>query len=314
MLWVVIMGMGIDYAIYYICMYQRHPHTGSAAMQNIRLAMFLAAFTTLIGFGVLAIASHSLLRSIGFVSLLGIFYSLIGTFFILPTLMEKIFAPIQYPAGEIAIGSREHIRRTVLRYRHLLAYPRIFARMKMTVDPMFRELHKYLKNPRRIIDIGTGFGVPAAWLLEIYPQAQVFGIEPDEERVLIASRIIGHRGKVEVGCSPDLPQVEGEVDYVLMLDMLHFLSDKEVQIVFQRLYEKLETGGTLLIRATIPSDKPNPWKRWIEIVRLKITNAPNRFRPEQEIVDLMENANFTVKVFSSDYKGIEEKWFVGKKR
>jgi predicted exporter len=313
MLWVVIMGMGIDYAIYYICMYQRHPDEQSRAMQNIKLAMFLAAFTTLIGFGVLAIASHSLLRSIGLVSLLGIFYSLIGTFFILPALMEKIFAPIQYPAGEIAIGSREHLRRTVLRYRHLPAYPRTFAWMKMMIDPMFRELDKYVKNPRRIIDIGCGFGVPATWLLEIYPQTQVFGIEPDEERVLIASRVIGNRGSVVVGRAPDLPEVEDAVDYVLMLDMLHLISDKEVQIAFQRIYEKLDIDGTLLVRATIPSGKANPWKRWIEIVRLKITCAPNRFRPEQEIVEFMKKAGFAVNVFASDTKGIEEKWFTGRK-
>ena len=140
------------------------------------------------------------------------------------------------------------------------------------------------KNPRRIIDIGCGYGVPATWLLEIYPQAEVFGIEPDEERVLIASRVVGNRGSVVVGRAPDLPQVEGGVDYVLMLDMLHLINDKEVQIVFQRIYEKLEAGGTLLIRATIPSDKRNPWKRWIEIIRLKITRAPNRFRAEAEIV------------------------------
>jgi cyclopropane fatty-acyl-phospholipid synthase-like methyltransferase len=227
--------------------------------------------------------------------------------------MEKIFAPVQYPAGQIAIGSREHLRRTVLRYRHLPAYPRVFARMKMTIDPMFKELDKYVQNPRRMIDVGCGFGVPATWLLEIYPQAQVFGIEPDEERVLIASSAIGNRGSVVVGRAPDLPQVEGEVDHVLMLDMLHLISDKEVQIAFQRIYEKLDSDGTLLVRATIPSDKPNPWKRWIEIVRLKITRAPNRFRPEQEIVEFMKKAGFAVNVFASDTKGIEEKWFAGSK-
>jgi len=78
MLWIVIMGMGIDYSIYYICTYQRYPDDNSPAMNTIKLAMFLAAFTTLIGFGVLAFASHALLRSIGLVSGLGIGYSLIG--------------------------------------------------------------------------------------------------------------------------------------------------------------------------------------------------------------------------------------------
>jgi len=130
MLWIVIMGMGIDYSIYYICTYQRYPDDNSPAMNTIKLAMFLAAFTTLIGFGVLAFASHALLRSIGLVSGLGIGYSLIGAYFILPVLMKKIFSPAQYATGKIAIGSKEHLRRTVLRYRHLPAYPRVFARMK----------------------------------------------------------------------------------------------------------------------------------------------------------------------------------------
>jgi predicted exporter/SAM-dependent methyltransferase len=313
MLWIVIMGMGDDYAFYYICHYQRNFDEKHPAMHTIKLAIFLAAFTTLIGFGVLALADHALLKSIGIVSFLGISYCLIGVFFILPVLMKKIFAPPQYPTGEFAIGSREHLRRTILRYRHLPAYPRVFARMKMLIDPMFKELDKYVQNPRRIIDIGCGYGIPATWLLEIYPQAEVYGLEPDEERVLIASRAIGDRGRLQTGLAPDLPKVEGDVDYVLMLDMLHLIDDKEVQIVFQRIYEKLSADGTLLVRATIPSDKRNSWKRWIETTRLKITSAPNRFRDEKEIVDSMEKAGFAVNVSPSDSRGIEEKWFLGKK-
>lgn len=314
MLWIVIMGMGIDYSIYYVCTCQRYPDENSPAMNTIKLAIFLSAFTTLIGFGVLTFASHALLRSIGLVSALGIGYSLIGAYFILPVLMKKIFSPVQYPSGEIAIGSREHMCRTVLHYYHLPAYPRVFARLKMMIDPMFKELDKYVQNPRRIIDIGCGYGIPATWLLEIYPQAEVYGIEPDEERVLIASRAIGNRGRAEVGRAPDLPEVDGTVDHVLMLDMLHLISDKEVQMVFQRIYQKLSTEGTLLVRATIPSDKNYPLKRWIETARLRITNVPNRFRSENEIIDLMLKSCFTVSVFASDTKGIEEKWFLGKRK
>jgi SAM-dependent methyltransferase len=313
MLWIVIMGMGINYSIYYACFYQRYRDEKHPAMDIVRLAMFLASFTTLIGFGVLAIAKHNLLRSIGITSLLGIGYSIMGAYLILPALVKKIYAPFIFPSGPVEIGSKEHLKRTLLRYRHLEAYPRVFVRMKMIIDPMFRELDKYVKNPRKIIDIGCGYGVPATWLLEIYPQAQVYGLEPDEVRVLIASYAIGNRGSVVVGRAPDLPEVEGLVDYVLMLDMLHLISDKEVQIVLQRIYEKLEAGGTLVVRATIPSDKRNPWKRWIEVARLKITRAPNRFRGEKEIADFIKKAGFAVNVSASSTAGVEEKWFVGKK-
>ncbi|MEE9913366.1 MAG: methyltransferase domain-containing protein [Deltaproteobacteria bacterium] len=313
MLWIVIMGMGIDYAIYYVCTYQRHPDERSPAVNTVKLSIFLAAATTLIGFGVLALAKHSLLKSIGLVSLLGIGYSLIGTYFIVPMLMQKVFAPFRFPTGDIQIGSREHLRRTILRYRHLPGYPRIFARFKIMMDPMFRELHQYVQNPRRMIDIGCGYGVPATWLLEIYPQAQVFGLEPDGERVLIAGRAIGGRGFVQAGLAPDLPAVDGTVDYVTMLDMLHYVDDEALQLVLRRIHEKLEEGGTLLIRATVPSDRKVPWKRWIEVLHLKLIRTPQRFRRESEIAGFMTAAGFNVRVQASPAAGVEEKWFVGKK-
>ncbi len=313
MLWIIIMGMGDDYALYYICHYQRNFDEKRPAMHTIKFSMFLSACTTLIGFGVLIFADHALLKSIGIVSFLGIGYALIGAYFILPYLMEKIFAQVQYPTGALAIGSKEHLRRTILRYRHLPAYPRIFARLKILIDPMFRELNQYVKNPRRIIDIGCGYGIPATWLLEIYPQAQVFGLEPDEERVLIANRVIGERGHVQGGLAPDLPHVDGSVDYVTMLDMLHYVNDEELQLVLHRIYEKLESGGTLLIRATVPSSRKVPWKRWIEAAHLKFTKIPQRFRQEKEIAGFMAAAGFGVRVHTSPTPGVEEKWFVGKK-
>jgi len=313
MLWIVIMGMGDDYSVYYVCHYQRYIDEKHPAMHTIKLAIFLAAFTTLIGFGVLMFASHTLLKSIGIVSFLGVGYSLIGAYFILPVLMEKIFAPVQYPTGVFAIGSKEHLRRTMLRYRHLPGYPRIFAWFKMMMDPMFGELHQYVKNPRRIIDIGCGYGIPATWLLEIYPQARVFGLEPDEERVLIANRVIGQRGFVQAGLAPDLPSVDDSVDYVTMLDMLHYINDEALLLVLRRIYEKLEAGGTLVIRATVPSDQKVPWKRWIEMTRLKLTNTKYVFRQEKEIAGLMSEAGFAVDIQASTTRGIEEKWFVGKK-
>lgn len=313
MLWIVIMGMGIDYGVYYTCFYQRYRDEQHPAMNTIKMAMFLASATTLIGFGVLAFAGHSLLHSIGLTSLLGIGYSIIGAYLIVPPLVKKIYAPFEYPAGPITAGTKEHRKRVVLRYRHMEAYPRLFARFKMIMDPMFKELDHHIQHPRKIIDIGCGYGVPAVWLLEIYPKAKVYGLEPDEDRVRIASRVIGERGRVEVGKAPDLPQVAGEVDTVIMLDMLHLISDEELQTVLRRIYEKLEPGGTLLIRATVPSDRKTPWKRWIESMHLKYIHIPERFRSEISIVGFMNSAGFTVTAFSSFVPGVEEKWFVGKK-
>ncbi len=313
MLWVVILGMGVDYAVYYVCTYQRHPDEQSPAMNTVKLSIFLAAATTFIGFGVLALARHSLLKSIGLVSLLGIGYSLLGAYFILPFLMKKIFAPFDFPTGPLQAGSREHVRRVLLRYRLLPGYPRVFARFKMKLDPMFAELDRYVRDPRRIMDIGCGFGVPAVWLLELYPEAKVFGLEPDEERALIARRVLGGRGDVQTGLAPDLPETEGPVDTVLMLDMLHYLDDDALRLVYRRIYERLAPGGALVIRATVPSERKFPWKRWMEEARLKITGTPRRFRREEAVAGFLAAAGFDASVHASPVSGVEEKWFIGRK-
>jgi len=314
MLWIIIMGMGIDYAIYYVCFYQRYRDESHPAMDTIKMAMFLSSFTTLIGFGVLAFAKHALLRSIGLTSLLGIGYSIIGAYLILPTLMKKIYAPFNFPSGHLVIGSPEHLRRSVLRFRHLEAYPRLFARFKIMIDPMFKELHQYVQNPRSIIDIGCGYGIPATWLLEIYPQAKIYGLEPNADKVRIASQVIGNRGRVELGRVPDLPVVEGLVDTVIMLDMMPLISNEELKLVLERIYQKLAADGSLLIRATVPLDRNAPWRRWIESIHLKLSKTPKCFRKETEIVNYLTDAGFAVNVHASVRASTKEKWFVGKKK
>ena len=104
MLWIVIMGMGIDYGIYYICSYQRYLDERHPSMGLIRQAMFLAGATTLIGFGVLALAKHAVLRSIGLTSLLGIAYSLVGAFLIVPPLVKRALVPVELPPESARSG------------------------------------------------------------------------------------------------------------------------------------------------------------------------------------------------------------------
>ncbi len=104
MLWIVIMGMGIDYGIYYTCSYQRYLDERHPSMSLIRQAMFLAGATTLIGFGVLALAEHAVLKSIGLTSLLGIAYSLVGAFLIVPPLVKRALVPVELPPERLEGG------------------------------------------------------------------------------------------------------------------------------------------------------------------------------------------------------------------
>ena len=85
------------------------------------------------------------------------------------------------------------------------AYPKIFARFKIRLDPMFSELPRifeFTRQLRTILDIGCGFGVPASWLIENFAELKIHGIDLDSNRVRIASRALGQRGKMVVGRVP----------------------------------------------------------------------------------------------------------------
>jgi predicted exporter/SAM-dependent methyltransferase len=314
MLWIVIMGMGIDYGIYYVCSYQRYLDERHPSMGLIRQAMFLSGTTTLIGFGILTLADHALLKSVGLTSLLGIAYSLIGAFLIVPPLVKRVLVPIKLPQENVLAGSPRHHERVRLRYRHIEATPRLFARWKMRLDPLFPDLAAFIKTPQRILDIGCGYGVPSTWLLELFPSATVCGIDPDEERTRVARQVLGSRGEVLTGRAPELDALPGNADTAMILDVIHMLTDEELMRTFEILHSKLVPDGRLIIRATIPIAQSFRWMRRLEELRLKSHRLTPYYRSRVDLETLITSAGFLVEATGPALPGSEEHWFIGVRR
>jgi uncharacterized protein len=309
---VVVIGMGTDYALYLVRSQQRYFRDDHPSLGLVRLSVFLSFATTFLGVGVLALSDNALLKNAGLGLALGIGYSFLGAVMITPPLLKRVFAPLVLPEEVVVPGSRRHLARVLARYRHLEGYPRLFARFKILIDPMFPRLASFLVSPKAIIDIGTGFGVPATWLLELHPQASLYGIEPNRKRVAVASRVIGTRGHVQVGLAPAIPDFPGEADTALLLDMIHLITDDELRLTLARIREKLTTDGTVVIRATVPVEQRFPWKRWLEETRIKIGESRSHFRTEKEIRDILAGAGFEVTRTEPSAPGHEEIWFAAR--
>jgi predicted exporter/SAM-dependent methyltransferase len=311
MVTVVVIGMGSDYALYLVRSYQRYMDEDHPSLGLIRLSVFLCFATTFMGFGALAVSGHALLKNAGITLALGIGYSFIGAVTITPPLLKHVFEPIRWSHDEIVPGSKQHLLRAVKRYRHMEPYPRLFARFKIRLDPMFPRLASFLHSPRQIIDIGCGYGVPAVWLLSLFPQAKVYGLDPDRRRVTIATRAFGDRGFAAVGKAPDLPAAfPDQVDTVLMLDMIHLISDDELRLTLQRLYDKIMPEGKLILRTTVPSRKRVPRLRRIEEWRLKALHVAPHFRSSEEVTALLSEAGFIVELKEPTASAREETWFI----
>lgn len=317
---VVVIGMGTDYALYLVRAHQRYQNEDSPSLGLIRLSVFLSFATTFLGFGVLALADNAMLKSAGLGLALGIGYSFLGAVMIAPPLLKCVFAPTEdaAPLPHVSAGSREHFRRTMARYRHMESYPRIFSRFKIMMDPMFPRLASYFEKPKCIIDIGTGYGIPAAWLLELFPEARVYGIEPDHRRVRVASRVVGKRGAIKVGAAPGLPDVPEKADTAMILDVIHMLSDEDLRLTLAGLREKLCVGGRLVLRATLSvvpgaaQHKHILFKRLIEVTRIRIFKGLCDFRTEERLRDIIEGSGFEVTAVEQSAPGHEEFWFVSR--
>ena len=311
MVTVVVIGMGSDYALYLVRSYQRYMDEDHPSLGLIRLSVFLCFATTFMGFGALALSGHALLRNAGIALVLGIGYSFIGAVTLTPPLLKHVFMPIRWSKEEIILGSRQHQLRVMRRYRHMEPYPRLFARFKILLDPMFPRLGSFVHSPSHIIDIGCGYGIPAVWLLSLFPQAKVYGLDPDHKRVRIANRAFGDRGSTTVGKAPDLPAAfPDQVDTVLMLDMIHLISDDELRLTLQRLYDKIVPEGKLILRTTVPSRKRVPWLRRIEEWRLKALHLTSHFRSSEEVTTLLSEAGFMVELKEPTALDREETWFI----
>jgi predicted exporter/SAM-dependent methyltransferase len=309
MLAIIVIGMGIDYSLYFVRSYQRYGDPSHPYFGLMRMTVFLAATSTIIGFGVLCAAQHSLLRSAGITSLLGIGYALIGAFVILPPVLQYLFQ-VREDQDRLRGSLRE---RVLKRYKHLEAYPRIFARFKMRFDPMFAELPRFLESWEKIdtiLDIGCGFGVQAAWLLERFPEAKVFGIEPDLRRVRIASRIVGNRGVIKTGRAPEIPMVATAADLAIMLDIIHYLNDEELRLTLVHLYECLSPGHHLIIRTPIPPTRRFPWAWWFEKGKQQLARTPSCDRSAETIERIITQVGFQIEQTQPSGSKGELIWFI----
>ena len=229
MLWIVIMGMGIDYGIYYVCAYQRYLDERHPSMGLIRQAMFLAGATTLIGFGVLAVAQHAVLKSIGLTSLLGIAYSLLGAFLIVPPLVKRALVPVELPpealrGGVAAAPSAD--APAVSPYRDL---PPALCPLQdpagSDVSPPGGLPERAAAHPRHRVRLWRSLRL-APGALPLLPRSAA-SIRTKNGCALpgAPSDRGGKRGR---GGRPQLEELPGGADTALVLDVIHMLSDEEL--------------------------------------------------------------------------------------
>jgi hypothetical protein len=101
--------------------------------------------------------------------------------------------------------------------------------------------------------------------------------------------------------------------------MIHMLNDADLRLTLQRLKEKLQSDGSVIIRATLtqPADiQPSKrilLKRWLEAIRIRIHKGTCYFRTEKELRRILHESGFEVMLVEPSAPAHEEFWFVARK-
>ena len=312
MLLVVVIGIGIDYSTYLVCGYQRYRDETHPYLAHIRMTIFLAGLSTLMGFGALACADHNFMRSLGQVLVLGSGFVLAGTFTFVPSVLRHVLKPVAVSGPYTEPGSELHKKRIRRIYRYMEVFPRMFARFKMMIDPMFEELPELVGKPAVVMDVGCGYGVTAAWLIAMDPQVRICAMDPDPERARITGIILNSHGVVFQAGAPALPEFREAVDLVLMLDMVHYLTDEAFEETLRYLRPKLAPAARIIIRTTVPFTDRLPLLRRIEEFRLKWAEARPYFRTAERLQAILTENGFSLLRVQPSGEGREEQWFIAR--
>jgi SAM-dependent methyltransferase len=148
----------------------------------------------------------------------------------------------------------------------LYAYYR--ARAKLRGDPAFTGILRegLLGESERILDLGCGQGLLAAWLVaarsrsDERPQnwpsewraaprpTSIRGIEVRRRDIQRARHALGQKAEFELG---DITEAEfGTVDAIVILDVLHYIDYESQLCVLRRAQGALAPGGVLLLRVS----------------------------------------------------------------
>ena len=149
-------------------------------------------------------------------------------------------------------------------YRNSGLFAYHFARCKLRADPVFRAILELglLRGRARVLDLGCGQGLLAAWLRaaeRCYQHGSWPGAWPPAPSALSTRGIemVGRdveRARCALGSAVEVSQADircaafGAVDAVVILDVLHYMSAQAQLEVLRRVRAALPPQGLLLLR------------------------------------------------------------------
>jgi 2-polyprenyl-3-methyl-5-hydroxy-6-metoxy-1,4-benzoquinol methylase len=156
-----------------------------------------------------------------------------------------------------------------------------------------------LTDSGRILDVGCGFGLFAAYFGQTQRARHIVGVDPDARRVGIARHVaasLGLRDHAFVVGDVRSASLEGAFDAAYVLDVMHHLPRDDQQRVVERLRGLLVPGGMLLVKDI--TTEPRLGMLFTEALDRAMVGfrEPLAYRHHREWAEMLRGVGFKVRM------------------
>jgi 1-acyl-sn-glycerol-3-phosphate acyltransferase len=141
------------------------------------------------------------------------------------------------------------LRRKVERlYRYQGKYIEQFVHWKLKGDPLFTGLHAVVPKAGSVLDLGCGYGLATNWLSYGSPDRTFLGVDYDENRIRVARRTAPASTRIRFEAADILDWSYPCSETILLLDVLHYWTVANQQLILTKARQALAPGGRLVLR------------------------------------------------------------------
>jgi 2-polyprenyl-3-methyl-5-hydroxy-6-metoxy-1,4-benzoquinol methylase len=196
------------------------------------------------------------------------------------------------------VYGKDAIRRIV---RALPPVERAYSRVRFSIlrPKLLSVMDLLLTDEGRILDVGCGFGLFAAYFGQTHPRRRIVGVDPDARRIGLARDVAGRLGlsqhEFHVGDVRDAA-LQGPFDAAYVLDVMHHLPKDDQRRVLERLRSLLVPGGMLVVKDI--TTEPRMGLLFTEALdRLMVGwNEPLAYRHHREWGEMLTDLGFKVRM------------------
>lgn len=185
--------------------------------------------------------------------------------------------------------------------RALPPVERVYANIRFSIlrPKLLSVMDLLLPDEGRILDIGCGFGLFAAYFGQTQPARRIVGVDPNAKRIATARHVsesVGLTGNTFIAGDARDASLPGPFSGAYVLDVMHHIPERDQLSTLERLRDVLAPRGVLVIKdITTEPAFGLEFTRLLDRVMVG-WNEPLRYRHHREWADMLASLGFHVRM------------------